>query len=234
VALFRETLLLSQPGYEGQLATVLQNLRGHGITSFLLNALPVATFLNGLKRDGHLVTQTILTVRDKGDPLTAKKTLSMVYGRGEFPFHTDYAFKPVPPKFIVLVNDSDLSFRRPTFVSSLADLPSSLMRLLQNARWLFQSRDGALVISSIQPLYCGLRLIRWDVDFLAPYNRSAHLSADYIPTHLASVRKEIVWEPRSAVVIDNWALAHARGATTTDELADEGRTLARYEVWNHA
>jgi alpha-ketoglutarate-dependent taurine dioxygenase len=224
---------MREPGYEGQLANVLQDVRRHGFAPFRLNALPVATFLNGLKRGGHLITQTILTVRDKGDPLTAKKTLSMVHGRGEFPFHTDYAFRPVPPKLIVLVNDSDLSFRRPTFLSSLADLPSSLMSLLQNARWLLQSRNGTFVISSIQPVY-GMQLIRWDVDFLAPFNRSAHLSADHIPMHLASVRKEIVWEPGSAVVIDNWALAHARGATATDELVDEERTLVRYEVWNHA
>lgn len=223
---------MSQTGYEGQVATVIQEVWRHGFAPFHLNALPVETFLNSLKRRGYVVTQTILAVRDRNPP-TAKKTLSMAYGRGEFPFHTDYAFKPVPPRLIVLVNDSGLSFRRPTFVSSLADLPYNLRSLLRNARWLFRSKGGTFLISSIQPV-AGKQLIRWDVDFLAPYNRSAHLSADHIPTHLASIRKEIFWEPRSAAVIDNWTSAHARGAAVADDCNDEGRTLIRYEVWNHA
>jgi hypothetical protein len=222
---------MTQPDQERACATVLAEARECGFASFDLDDLSCVALLGFLKRSGYLITQTVLTVKDQIKS-TNKTTLSGNYGRDKFPYHTDYSFVPLPPKLIILTNDSTYSFERATFIASIASLPEDTMVLLRNARWLLSSRNGAFLVSSAQ-LIRTEALFRWDLDFLAPHNQSARQGMKCIPAYLEQTRKEISWRQRSAIVINNWSCAHARGGMVS--LSDDAvRCLVRYEVWNHA
>jgi hypothetical protein len=219
-------------GEEGCVATILETVQASGFAMFDLDDLPLSVLLNLLKRAGHTVSQTVITPKDRS-PQSQKKTLSGIYGKNAFPYHTDFAFKPTPPKFVVLANESDHHFDRPTFVSSLSDLPSDMTALLKDASWILRSRLSTFIVSSWQTVEDHI-LLKWDLDFLTPYNSSAQKSAGSIPPCLASQKKEVAWSPRSAVMINNWVCAHARGGATSAPSDDDARRLIRYEVWNHA
>ena len=220
---------MSQLGQEGCIATILATVQASGFAMFNLNGLSLVAFFKLLKRNGYSISQTVLTAKDQS-PQLHKKTLSGIYGRDAFPYHTDYAFKPTPPKFIVLANESSQCFERPTFVSSLSGLPPDMAILLKDSLWILKNRLGTFIVSSYQTAGDQL-LLRWDLDFLMPYNDAARRSAESIPPYLAAKKKAVSWNRHSAVMIDNWICAHARAAAPLD---DEPRRLVRYEVWNHA
>lgn len=223
---------MSQFDQDHYVATILASVQTSGFTIFDLNGLSLTVLFDFFKREGHTISQTILTPKAQS-PDYHKKTLSGIYGKNAFPYHTDYAFKPTPPKFIVLANESNHHFERPTFVSLLVDLPSDLAVLLKASTWSLRSRAGTFIISSYQTVDDHL-LLRWDLDFLTPYNDSARKSVEIIPPYLAAQKSQVFWCPRSAVMINNWICAHARGGATSAPEYDDTRRLTRYEVWNHA
>jgi hypothetical protein len=223
---------MSRFDQEDCVANILATMQTSGFAVFDLNGLSVAVLLNHLKRAGHSVSQTVLAPRDQS-PQSHKKTLSGIYGKDAFPYHTDYAFKPTPPKFIILANESCYHFGRSTFISSLSALPSDMAVLLKDSSWILRSRLGTFIVSSCQSVK-GHLLFRWDLDFLTPYNDFAQRSAERIPPYLVAKKSEISWSPRSAVMINNWICAHARGGATSAPSDDDVRRLTRYEVWNHA
>jgi hypothetical protein len=230
-AVERKMAKIAALGEEAGFSSILAETRERGFSSFNLNTVSIVAFLISLRQRGHLITKTVLTVKDQIQ-LTAKITLSSNYGRNNFPYHTDYSFLPTPPKFVILANLSHNSFDRSTSISSLSALPPDLMVPMRRAQWLLRSRNGSFLISSAQPIGTEV-LFRWDLDFLVPHNQSALDGMKCVPLHLEQTRKEILWTPRSAVMIDNWSCAHARGgmASLGDDML---RRLDRYEVWCHA
>ena len=145
---------------------------------------------------------------------------------------SDHAFMALPPKFIILSNESAHGFERGTFIASFAAIPGDKIALLRNARWLLSNRSGAFLISSFQ-LVGTAALFRWDADFLVPHNQSAQQCMACIPYFFMQAKKEISWEQRTAVLINNWECVHARGEKMS--IADDAeRRLIRYEVWGHA
>jgi hypothetical protein len=222
---------MTHPDQERAFATVLATMRESGFASFDLGYLSIAALLGFFKRSGYLVTQTVLTVNHQTRQ-TTKITLSGIYGHNPFPYHTDYSFVALPTKFVILANDSANSFKRTTLVASFASIPHDMIALLRNAHWLLNSKSGAFLISSAQRIGAEA-LFRWDSDFLVPYNQAARQSMTCIPYYFEQARKEIAWAQRSAILINNWSCAHARGGMVSMD-DDVVRSLIRYEVWRHA
>src|SRR4051794_20157633 len=135
---------MSQFDQEGRVATILETVQTSGFAMFDLNCLSLAVLLSLFKRAGHTVSQTALALKDP-TPQSHKKTLSSIYGKNAFPYHTDYAFKPTPPRFIVLANESSHYFDRPTFISSLSALPSEMAVMLRDSSWVLRSRLGTFI-----------------------------------------------------------------------------------------
>jgi hypothetical protein len=207
--------------------------RDFGIADVDLDDLPIVDLLNGFKQRGFSITQTVLTIRDHA-PVTngSSKTLSMLYGRKAFPYHTDYAFLAVPPRFIILANESPYAFVRPTYVAWFSSLSRATVEILRGASWIVANKRGAFPISSTQLLQRE-RMFRWDATLLVPYNDAARESMMHVPKQLELAKHTVSWKQRSAIVIDNWYCAHARG-NVVPTVDDAGRQLIRYEVWGHA
>src|SRR4051794_19082254 len=74
---------------------------------------------------GITATELSIKLQDEAKP----NTLSAKYGAGEFPHHTDFAFRPQPPRLIALINSTDQAYERSTVVARFADLPENMLVL---------------------------------------------------------------------------------------------------------
>jgi len=176
-----------------------------------------------------LVTSTELTLKaiDEAKP----NTLSAKFGLGEFPHHTDFAFRSLPPRLIVLINDTDSAFDTPTMVSRFDDWPGRASEVHARSQWLLKTKGSAYVVGGITNI--GDHVVRrWDTTFLEPENGAAWFCVQKIGKLISSSESVHEWLPRTALLIDNWNCTHSRGFVR-DELAGK-RRLCRLEAWYHA
>jgi L-asparagine oxygenase len=160
-------------------------------------------------------------------------SLSERYGCGSFPFHTDFAFRAIPPRFILLSNETNIHFERQTYISRFIDLPSAMLDLLLKSSWrLLSSGHHYLVQSSF--VLDRERGLRWDRDFLNPANAEALEATRVLNSAMLGRSSQVDWRPSSAVLIDNWRCAHARGGQLETDIYDANRKLTRTEFWTHA
>ncbi|MDX1205057.1 hypothetical protein GOL97_17150 [Sinorhizobium medicae] len=175
-------------------------------------------------------TATALSIKSHRE--ARPKTLSEKYGAGEFPHHTDFAFRPYPPRLIVLINETDEKFERPTTVTRFVDLPKELRECHAKTLWNLKTKAGSFVVGGTTAI--GKHIIhRWDVEFLSPHNGVAFFAKDRISKTLPRLEKIHRWEPRSALLLDNWNATHSRGRPQLGE-DDRERRLHRLEAWHHA
>jgi hypothetical protein len=186
--------------------------------------------LQSLRRYVGKVTCTELAVRSPHD--AKPNTMSRLFGKGEFPHHTDFAFRPLPPRLIFLVNDTDLAFDRVTYVTPLRLLPSNDINKIISSAWELRTPAGVFTVSGGFNI-AGTHVLRWDTVFLQPSNETAIHCAEIIPEILRNHQIEHCWDQHSALLIDNWSCTHARGPAGSGVI-DMDRRLKRYEVWHHA
>lgn len=209
------------------MSSIIDELRSRHFTALSLNQTPIEELIALLKRHGYRTTTTLLEVKDseRSRPLS----LSKKYGTGSFPFHTDFAFRATPPRFIVLCNLSNSAFMRGTRICAFSTLDESLRKNLKRSTWRLQTARGGCVLSA-EIVLGSHRGFRWDTDFLTPENDPAHAALKALPIAMSSSSTEIKWEPNSALLIDNWSCVHAR-SNTNNETIDYDRTLTRIEAW---
>ncbi|MGH0343926.1 hypothetical protein NKY44_08895 [Sinorhizobium meliloti] len=182
-----------------------------------------------LKQRIGSVTSTSLSIKSEEE--ARPNSLSAKYGAGEFPHHTDFAFRPYPPRLIALINETDEAYDRSTAVTRFVDLPEKLLELHANTLWNLKTRAGSFVIGGTTSIG-DHNIRRWDIEFLTPHNGIAHLVAEKIPEVFSKLETIHKWEPRSAVLVDNWNCTHSRGVTQGGD--DKNRRLLRLEAWHHA
>ena len=176
------------------------------------------------------ITSSELTVR--GTEQALPNTLSHRYGAGMFPHHTDYAFRPHPPRAIILVNKTSEAFTRPTYFTRLEDIGEPYTGTLRNSFWTLQLKEGHFIVGGV--FSAGSKQgYRWDQDFLSPENSDAWRCRKEVPDALVSHQRKHEWLPQTALLIDNWRCTHSRGALPEGDDAGQ-RSLQRYEVWQHA
>ena len=223
---------MSHADQGGGFAPIFETARECGFASFDLERISIKAALDFLKRNGLLITTTSLSINTSTQHQSPVTTLSGLYGDGCFPYHSDYSFVVVPPRFIILTNESSRCFARRTFIATFESIPQDIITILQAAQWLLTSRHGAFLLSSIQLTSLGT-IFRWDTDFLTPYNQAARQSILFLPSYFERVKDVFEWQQRSALLIDNWRCVHARGGMVSGD-DDMIRHLNRYEVWTHA
>lgn len=175
------------------------------------------------------VSSSHLTV--KSDEEAKQNTLSAKYGAGEFPHHTDFAFRPYPPRLVVLVNEMSETHVRPTKITRFTDLTSEVRLLHSKTLWNLKTKVGSFVVGGKTAL--GQHTIhRWDAEFLSPANRAAYVANGMIRRAISEAEIVHVWKPHCALIVDNWNCTHSRGAVLG--LRDESRRLLRIEAWHHA
>ena len=172
--------------------------------------------------EGGLV-QTLVP-REKSAP----NTYSGNYGLGRFPFHTDLAHWPRPPRYLLLrclIGYDDV----PTLLIDGRALVDAISRDTL-ARAIFKPRrprDGSVaLIRLLERTSEGTDLLRWDEIFLRPASKVGDATAPQIrdwiakcaPLSVALIRRG------DTLIIDNWRMLHARSPIP---LGREGRSIER-------
>lgn len=147
-----------------------------------------------------------------------RRSLSAVHGLGAFPFHTDGAHWPVPPRWVIMwCEDSDND--RPTLLMHWRDVlaasrdtgPATF--LVRNGRW----SHFAVVHGHA----------RFDAGCMSPQNKSARSIVDALDHAQPQIPNEShKWIQGQALILDNQAVLHARDFGN-DLLRDRGRVLHR-------
>lgn len=200
-----------------------------GYYKFDLAAWPLHSALRTLRQE-NFVTKTELTVKTTAE--ARDRSLSKKYGENAFPFHTDFAFRAQPPRYLLLVNDSEQASSRATLVSRVSDLRSDWQRLLKRSQWKLTPRSGHSVIVSGFVARTIPGFWRFDADALEPFDDTARVCLKELPSKFAQNAESFEWSAHSALLIDNWACVHARAGNPG--IDNERRSLTRYEVWQDA
>lgn len=140
-------------------------------------------------------------------------TYSGIYGLDHFPFHTDLAHRPLPPRYLML-----------RCLIGYADVPTLLVdgqSLMQAvtldilARAIFKPRrprGGLLTLLRLcEPTDAGHRL-RWDEMFLKPASRIGEIANLRVREWLAQCEPLSIALERAGdtLIVDNWRMLHAR------------------------
>lgn len=140
------------------------------------------------------------------------RSLSGVYGEGEFPLHTDTAFWPRPAKYVLLrAVEGDMS-RATTYFSFEALLDRVPVSWLTQSVWLCtaESHQYFTQINFKQDDGVGRRL---DLNCMSPANDYARLVKEILTPKLGNRSGEISWSPGMVAVIPNWLFLHGRGSS---------------------
>lgn len=210
------------------ISPIISTLGELGFASINLAADELEHFLKALRRIGR-ITRSELIVRTQAE--ARSNSLSGRFGVGGFPHHTDFAFRPIPPRLLILHNESSHVFQRGTFVSTVDLLPPKLLRTLDRSSW-YLTNGGRTFNVSARISIGDRSAIRWDPLCLSAANAAAHECCELIPRQLSQSQVRHRWSPGSALIIDNWRSTHAREAL--EEGGDHDRRIIRYEVWQHA
>lgn len=146
-------------------------------------------------------------------------TYSGNYGLGVFPFHTDLAQWPVPPRFLLL-----------RCVQGYADVPTLLLDGLAIVARIGTDAARRAVLRSRRPQAGEIRLLRllqdgsdgtmlrWDGIYLKPASRIGDEVFAAMRDGIAEATPQCVAmvDDGDTLIIDNWRMLHARSAVPDD------------------
>jgi alpha-ketoglutarate-dependent taurine dioxygenase len=172
----------------------------------------------------------VLEVKETEEAFT--RSLSKVFGRGRFPFHTDMAHIPVPPKY-VLLRSIGIDNSRKTFVMQVGEdaLQNRWITALENDLWFVDGGRESFFTPIINTsIVRNRRVFRYDEEVMRPADRldgESVRAMEQIKNHLPYV--EFVLKTKECLIIDNWQTLHGRGAEPPKSDRDT-RKLERYFV----
>lgn len=155
----------------------------------------------------------ILTPRDKDS--AHPRSMSAIYGKGPFPFHTDGAYFRLPPRYVFLrgtKKDTDC----PTLISSMSALWASpeLTRRVKHSVWVVSDGRQAFYSSPIHEQQ-NKKLLRFDNCCMKPASAAFADVSDLLEQAATnSGVEEVYWEEGLTLVLDNWRVFHARPDVT--------------------
>jgi len=165
------------------------------------------------RRDGPLLN--LLTPRTA---VTARaNTLSSRCGFGPFPFHTDAAHFPTPPRLAFLRQRSRQKTSTPTLVTDvLGRATMQERRLLSDCVWVVNGGRGAFYTSILATSPRG-DCLRYDSYCMRPaHDRFAKVEGLVQEMIAAGPVYKIGWRPNKVLILDNWRVLHARGEVTAE------------------
>lgn len=154
-------------------------------------------------------------------------TYSGIYGHNSFPFHTDLAHWPVPPRYLLLrcITGYD---EIPTLLLDGFDLMESIsLDILRRA--IFKPRrpqGGTFSLIRLCEPEGDLYRLRWDEVFLKPASRIGDAADQKIRDWLSKCQSRSISLAKrgDTVIIDNWRMLHSR---TPIPFGCEDRTIER-------
>src|SRR5450759_1329286 len=124
---------------------LLTHVTKFGFCRFDADSNQISELIQSLRKHRFSVSNTSLQIWHALD--ARPNTLSKKYGTAAFPFHTDFAFRAMPPRYILLVNNTDMHFQRPTLVARIDLLTPALRNLVRNSMWKLVSSKKHYLVS---------------------------------------------------------------------------------------
>lgn len=141
-------------------------------------------------------------------------SMSSLIGTGEQPMHTDAAYVPLPPRYVVLHCLERGESYCPTNIWTTDDLGlrDEKRPLLTTPVWLFGNGVGPAFYSPVIEMIGPFLRVRFDPCCMRPASFSRHTIAD-ARRALCDYAQQIAieWQTGDLLVIDNWRCLHARG-----------------------
>ena len=155
--------------------------------------------------------QIVKLIRPRAEGLSQANTLSSRHGTASFPFHTDAAYWPTPPRFLLLRCLDPGEGGRSTLLSDTH-------AWLSKRQWNVLNRAVCAIAGSrpfLAPIAArnsdGPAIIRYDVACMRPTSRRSSMALALVDVQTAEAQvTEIHWRHRALLVIDNHRLLHAR------------------------
>ena len=137
-------------------------------------------------------------------------SLSAMHGLGRFPFHTDLAHWPKPPRYIILSCLTDETATPTRLLSAVAT--ERALRIALGGLWKVTAVKHPFLCSCYDDQY---RRLRWDSACMVPANQCARRIHDKLAESLEQHERvaftRVDWpQPDRALLIDNWRVLHAR------------------------
>lgn len=162
-----------------------------------------------------------------------KNTYSSIFGLGEFPYHTDLAHLPTPPKYLLLrclKGAKDVKTKILESKSIIKEYDFSKLK-----RSIFKSRDklNSRILLPL-PLIFENEFIRWDSVFLQPANKNAEDFQEWMSIALW----DGIEKPHSlsvigdALLINNWKILHSRSSVSEEDRTRVIERIYLSEIWN--
>jgi alpha-ketoglutarate-dependent taurine dioxygenase len=191
-------------------------LRSEGEDSHLRVSNSIGKIIPSVK--GGPLVDTLLTVpSEQAKP----RSLSSLYGLRAFPFHTDSANHPIPPRYIVLSYRSLEKSSRATLLvdTSAFNISGSDIKSLRREPWFVNGGRGRFFTPIMSDTCVPSCLVfRFDERVMRPALSSSD-SGSILKKQVASTTSiRIEWEPNFVLVLDNWRMLHAReGGNAPDQ-----------------
>ena len=168
-------------------------------------------------------------LRPKPSSEARPRSLSAMHGLDAFPFHTDAAHHPIPPRYVFLRLASKSPSARRTLV---APMPRRLAhrhrRTLEHDVWLVDGGRTRFLTSILsQPEGRACDMFRFDEGCMRPADPVFGAARAVMLRILADHSRPIEWEPGRTIVLDNWQTLHGREGASAD---DAERVLERVMV----
>ncbi|HYG63199.1 MAG TPA: TauD/TfdA family dioxygenase [Thermoanaerobaculia bacterium] len=159
-------------------------------------------------------------------------TLSSRYGMGAFPLHTEAAYLPRPPRFLLLYCVRPGSGGRTTILLDAAKVFSRISCRRRLGTWVVKAGRRPFLCHALwgsPPKDFG---IRYDRECLFPRGPAAQAEDQLISDFISrSTPTKIVWTEKKLLVVDNLRMLHGRGEANDD---DRDRWLKRVLVAEEA
>jgi hypothetical protein len=164
-----------------------------------------------------------LTPRNKIE--ARPNSLSSRFGLGAFPPHTDYAFRDIPPRYIIM------HAPRPRAAKTLIFDSRHLLQLKSHSelgRCLFQVLSSKNFYSKLLTNHRDEFFLRYNSAIMLPINKEASAISEFIlykwrPTTI------IDWTETRTIIIDNWLMLHSRSEYS---ISNSIKSLWRIALWS--
>lgn len=158
---------------------------------------------------------------------SAKLSLSKIYGRNTYPFHTDGVQHRIPPRYILLINKTEGHNKTKTLLKDGLSIAYLNKSLFFNS--IFQIKgNGFRELSPIvnKRKVKGQTIFRYNPVIMDSMIKKKKVDINHAIESTRDI--EIDWLPRGYLAIDNWRMLHSREAISDYE---NSRTIERVEFY---
>jgi len=191
-------------------------------------ALDVARAL-GTPRADSRSQELARQIRPQEAATSFPNSLSATYGIEAFPLHSEAAYWPLPPRYVVLGCENPGSGHRPTTLwNSSTHLSGELLDCLAKEIWIVSRIHRPFLTTVFDP---ASNCFRFDPVCMRPVKASS-IAAKGLSTAIENaIPFDVAWDVGDILIIDNYRLLHGRGRST---VPDDDRKLIRVLVQGDA